>query len=308
MLELNIENPDELVLVAHALSTDLRVNIIQLLNTKKLNINEIADALQIPVSTAASNVKILEKARLIETELLPATRGAMKVCTRTYHDIHIILNSQFYHLQPDKNCYEIEMPIGYFTNCQVSPTCGMANTEKMIIQEDSPAGFFHPDRFSAQIIWFRKGFVDYRFPLELPKGAKIQSVQFSFEICSEAPNYDNNWPSDISFWVNGVDVGTWTSPGDFGGRKGKLNPGWWSESATQFGLLKTLSVDGTMTAIDNVQVSSVNLHQLVLGNNSFIDLRLGVKDDATHKGGINLFGNKFGDYEQGIVMKVFFTV
>lgn len=84
MLELNIENPDELVLVAHALSTDLRVNIIQLLNTKKLNINEIADALQIPVSTAASNVKILEKARLIETELLPATRGAMKVCTRTY--------------------------------------------------------------------------------------------------------------------------------------------------------------------------------------------------------------------------------
>ncbi|UJF32522.1 ArsR/SmtB family transcription factor [Paenibacillus hexagrammi] len=308
MLDLSIENPDELVLVAHALSTDLRVKIIKLLNTKKLNINEIAEALDIPVSTAASNIKVLEGARLIETELLPATRGAMKVCTRTYDDIRIMLNPQFSHMQQINNCYEIEMPVGYFTNCQVSPTCGMANTDQMIIQEDSPGSFFHPGRFSAQIIWFRKGFIEYRFPLEIPKGARIQSVQFILELCSEAPNFDNNWPSDITFWINGVDIGTMTSPGDFGGRRGKLNPPWWPDTATQFGLLKTITVDGALTSIDNVQVSSVNLHQLAISTNSFIDLKLGVKDDATHKGGVNLFGNKFGDYEQGIVMKIFYSI
>ncbi|SEC75369.1 transcriptional regulator [Paenibacillus sp. GP183] len=307
ILRLSINNPDELIRVTHALSTDLRIKMIQLLNSKRMNVNEIAEALDIPVSTAASNVKVLEQAKLIETEFLPASRGAMKVCSRTYDDINIKLNSLIYERVDGKHCYEIEMPIGSFTSCEVSPTCGMINDEKAIIPEDSPAGFFHPNRFTAQLIWLRKGYLEYRYPLDLPSHVRIQSIQFSMEICSEAPNYDNNWPSDITLWINGVEIGTWTSPGDFGGRRGKLNPAWWLETGTQFGSLKTWSVDEIRSTLDNIELSDTNLLQLSLLSNSFVDLRIGVKEEARYKGGLNLFGKHFGDYEQDIVMKIYYT-
>ncbi|MEI3204121.1 MAG: hypothetical protein V8S73_05705 [Lachnospiraceae bacterium] len=36
------------------------------------------------------------------------------------------------------------------------------------------------------------------------------------EICSEAPGYKEDWKSDLTLWVNDVEVGTWTCPGDLG--------------------------------------------------------------------------------------------
>ncbi|KHL96953.1 ArsR family transcriptional regulator [Paenibacillus sp. IHB B 3415] len=310
MLELSMEHPDELVKVTHALSTELRLRMLELLNSRRMNVVELAEALEIPVSTAASNVKVLEQAGLIETELLPASRGSMKVCSRIYDDIKIIINVPERRAQADQGdyCYEIEMPIGNFTACEVAPTCGMVSEAGPIIVEDSPAGFFHPDRVHAQLLWLRKGYLEYRYPLEIPQGAAVRLIQFSMEICSEAPNYENDWPSDITLWINNVEVGTWTSPGDFGGRRGKLNPSWWIDTGTQFGSLKTWSVDNTRSTIDHKEISAVNLSQLKLTEQNHVDLRLGVKENAVFKGGMNLFGRKFGDYEQDLVMKIFYTV
>lgn len=305
-----MEHADELVKVTHALSTELRLRMLALLNSRRMNVAELAEALEIPVSTAASNVKVLEQARLIETELLPASRGAMKVCSRIYDDIRIIINAPQPMAQIDQGerCYEIAMPIGNFTACEVAPTCGMISETGPIITEDSPAGFFHPDRIHAQLVWLRKGYLEYRYPLEIPAGAEIREIQFSMEICSEAPNYENDWPSDITLWINGVEVGTWTSPGDFGGRRGKLNPAWWIDSGTQFGTLKTWSVDRTRSTIDHQELSAVTLEQLNLTRQTHVGLRIGVKEDARYKGGMNLFGKKFGDYEQDLVMKIYYSV
>ncbi|WP_440960507.1 ArsR/SmtB family transcription factor [Paenibacillus nitricinens] len=310
ILELSMEHLDELVKVTHALSTELRLRMLELLNIRRMNVVELAEALEIPVSTAASNVKVLEQAKLIETELLPASRGAMKVCSRIYDDIKIVINVPERRAQADQGdyCYEIEMPIGNFTACEAAPTCGMVSETGPIIVEDSPAGFFHPDKVHAQLLWLRKGYLEYRYPLEIPQGAAIRLIQFSMEICSEAPNYENDWPSDITLWINNVEVGTWTSPGDFGGRRGKLNPSWWLDTGTQFGSLKTWSVDNTRSTIDHQEISTVNLSQLRLTKQNHVDLRVGVKENAVFKGGMNLFGKKFGDYEQDLVMKIFYTV
>lgn len=68
MLELNFNDPEKLVTVAHALSTRSRVDILRLLDSKNLNIMEIAEELKLPVSTVASNVKVLEAAELIQTQ------------------------------------------------------------------------------------------------------------------------------------------------------------------------------------------------------------------------------------------------
>lgn len=309
MLELNINEPDKLITVTHALSTRARVDMLKLLNTRSMNIVEIAEALSLPVSTVASNVKVLEGAKLITTELLPAVRGAMKVCSRSFDDVHILLNNSFQLANStEAHVYELEMPIGHYSDCEVYPTCGMADQANMIILEDEPTSFYHPKHIGAQIIWFRKGFIEYLFPLELPQNAKIQRIEFSMEICSEAPNYDNDWPSDITLWVNGVDIGTWTSPGDFGGRKGKRNPSWWSDVATQYGLLKTWEINNERTTLDMKKVSEVTVDQLGLFQKPNLRLRIGVKQDAIHKGGINLFGRNFGDYDQEIIMKIHYSL
>jgi predicted transcriptional regulator len=307
MLELSFRDPDKLVSVAHALSTRARVDMLQLLSTKNLNVVEIAETLKLPVSTVANNVKILEAAELINTELLPALRGAMKVCSRNYDDIRISFNVEKNVPRGALNVYEMEMPIGHYSECEAHPTCGMANAEGMIIREDDPSSFYHPKHVGAQIIWLRKGYLEYLMPLDIPANARVESLEVAMEMCSEAPNYDNNWPSDITVSINEVDIGTWTSPGDFGDRRGKLNPDWWPDWSTQYGLLKTWRVNRKLATLDMEEISGVTIDDLQLMQRPFVRLRIGVKQDAVHQGGLNLFGRQFGDYEQEIVLKVFYS-
>ncbi|ASA19969.1 ArsR/SmtB family transcription factor [Paenibacillus donghaensis] len=308
MLELSLSDPDKLVTVTHALSTRSRVDILRLLNSKNLNIIEIAEKLKLPVSTVASNIKVLEAAELIHTELVPASRGAMKVCSRNYDDLHITLNLKKPMSTGVTHVYEVEMPIGHYSDCEVSPTCGMANAEGMLIKEDEPASFYHPKHVNAQLIWLRKGFLEYLLPMDIPAGARIESLELSMEMCSEAPNYDQNWPSNISVWVNHAEIGMWTSPGDFGDRRGKLNPNWWFDGSTQYGFLKTWRVDHEKTTLDMEKVSGVALNDLQMDQSPKLRLRIGINPDAVHQGGLNLFGRQFGDYEQHILMQVKYTM
>lgn len=307
MLELSLNNIADLKNVSRALSSEVRLEMINLLNKGNKNVHQLAESLDIPVSTAASHIKVLEESGLILTELRPARRGAMKVCTRNFDDIHIQLNNKKNFSNAIKN-FEIEMPIGQYIDFVVEPTCGMADHDGFIIPEDAPAHFYNPNRSNAQIMWTRKGYFEYKFPLVIPHGSKIKLVQFSLEVCSEAPNYDNNWPSDISVWINQVDLGAWTSPGDFGDRPGKLNPKYWRDStSTQYGTLKTWKVTNEKSTIDDVPLSDVNLQDLGLLERDFLSFKIGIKKDAVHKGGINIFGKNFGDYTQDIKLRIDFS-
>ncbi len=299
-----MNDPEQLRKVTHALSAKVRLQMINLLNKDNLNVHQLSQELNIPVSTAASHVKVLEEASLINTELRPASRGAMKVCTRNFDDIHIILNQQVKQASQTE-CYQMEMPIGQFSDFQVAPTCGMASRDGILFPEDESVYFYSPLKSEAQIIWTRKGYLEYTFPIILEKQVEIKNIQFSLEICSEAPNHDHNWPSDITIWVNGVDVGTWTSPGDFGDRPGKLNPPYWAEStSTQYGSLKTWKITQEQTMLDDIRLSDATIEDLHLMDQNFVTFRVGIKEEAIHKGGLNVFGKEFGDHPQEIVMRI----
>ncbi len=305
MLELTIDEPDRLAKVAHALSSEIRIGILKLLNYQNENIVDIAEKLNLPVSTVATNIKVLENAGLIITEIQPASRGTMKVCTRNFDDIYMNLNVNVGYNNPG-NCYQVEMPVGGYMDCEVFPTCGLINQTGLLMPQDEPSLFFHPNRMSAQLLWFRRGFVEYKFPMLTEPNAKIESLQFSMELCSEAPRYDHDWPSDITIWVNGKEICTWTCPGDFGDRRGKLNPPWLPDNHTQYGLLKTWKINQHGSYLDDVKISDVTLQELDL-KSKYIAFRIGVKPNATHIGGINLFGKEFGDHNQDIVMRIIYS-
>jgi predicted transcriptional regulator len=128
-------------------------------------------------------------------------------------------------------------------------------------------------------------------------------LDLSAELCSEVAGWDNHWVSDITLWINGVEVGTWTCPGDFGGERGRLNPGWWQDRYSQFGLLKHWTVDARGSYIDGVKLSKVTIKDLTLEQGT-LKVRLGNKHDARNAGGVTLFGEGFGNYHQDLVLRL----
>lgn len=302
-VSLDLKNGRKIVTTCKALSSEKRMEILELLESGPLNINEIAERMAMPPSSAAMHVKVLEDAELISTELMPGVRGSMKVCKKIVNQVHIILEKQ----EKKKDRVElVSMPIGNFVDYDVSPTCGIVGKYGHIDDEDEPRCFYNPERTQAQLLWFGKGYLEYRFPnVGVDEGA-LKRVEISAELCSETADYDLNCPSDITLWVNGLEAGTYSCPSDFGGRRGKLNPDWWPDKNTQFGILKTWVIDGEGAGLDGRRTSEAGLAAYGLTEKPYISVRIGVKDDAAHVGGVNIFGEEFGDYPQNIVMKFFY--
>lgn len=286
-----------------ALSSEVRIRMLAILKHKSMNVVELAQELKVPVSSAAFHVNLLEEANLITTEMLPGIRGSQKVCSSRAEDVLLSINTS--PQEKERRSFSVDMPIGNYYDFKIHPTCGMVNDETYIESCDDVKSFYSPNRSAAQLMWFQRGFVEYRFPNHFVSGKNPCYVSFSLEICSEAPGYRNVWPSDITFSINGRELLTYTSPGDFGGRHGKLTPIWWTDGNTQFGLLKTISVDNTGTYLDGVMKSEeITVESLDLPARQYISFKIEIKKDAKHVGGINIFGKSYGDYPQNIVMHV----
>ncbi len=301
-ISLNLDNVEKLSVIGKALSSDVRINLLKLLCHCSLNVNEIAERMQIPPSSAAMHVKVLEEAGLIRTELLPAVRGSMKVCHKAVDEIVVSTSTSL----GTEKVEIINMPIGAYVDYKVLPTCGLVSEKGPIGEEDEPRCFYHQDRGTAQLLWFGEGYVEYRFPNHMLKTAKETRLELSMELCSEDHEYNLDFPSDITVWVNGVEAGTWTCPSDFGGRRGVWNPEWWPDKNTQYGLLKTWILAENGTYLEEKKLNGYSLTDYRLNESDYISVRIGVKEDAVHKGGINLFGDGFGDFAQGIRMAIYY--
>ena len=287
--------------IFRALASDTRVAILRYLGDRVVAVNEIAKDMALPSSTATMHIAVLERAGLLHTELRPASRGLQKVCARTYDELIFDLPRGVHRSQ---DAVDIEMPIGGFSEFDVEPTCGLVSSTGLIGFLDDPAAFYEPARLEAQLLWFRAGFVEYRFPNRVPPGARVDSLQLTAEVCSEAPLHDLDWPSDIAVWINGVLLGEWTCPSDFGGQRGRLTPSWWEAKDSQFGVMKRWLVTARGTTIDGMRLSGVDLDALHLTPGDPIAVRIGVRPDAENVGGINLFGRGFGNYPQDLGLRL----
>jgi predicted transcriptional regulator len=306
MLKLSVADKRQIAHVGNALSTELRINILTLLQHRNMNVVEIASALDTSVSTVASNIRILEESGLVHTEFQPAKRGSMKVCSIAYGDIYINLRS-IMDIPDAVDFYTVEMPIGMFSNCLASPTCGMADDMGYVGLPDDPSAFYQPDRTKARTIWLSRGYIEYLLPLQNPSGRDIYSLELEYEACSEAPGYNNDWKSDISLWVNDTEVGVWCSPSDFGDRAGRFNPQFWLASGnSQYGMLNRWLITRDGTHFFDDRVSNVTVTDVIDSTLPYIKVRIGVREDAENQGGVCLFGRGFGDHDVGINMTLRF--
>ena len=290
--------------ILRGLSSPVRISILSLLHSRgPLNVNEISEALSLPQSTVATNIQVLESCDLIRTETVKATKGQQKICAARFDEI--VLRFDDYAVRSRPDVIELSMPLGLYTNCSVSPPCGLCSSESIIGLLDVPDFFLDPGRMKAGLIWFERGHVEYKFPNNARiLQAEIEALEFSMELSSEVPGTNADWPSDISVWVNDVAVGTWTSPGDFGDKRGIYTPRWWKLEGSQYGHLKTWKITADGTLLDGEKIADVTLDQLHLAEHHSIRLRIGIDDHAEHPGGVNIFGKGFGNHDQDIILRL----
>jgi predicted transcriptional regulator len=297
-------SPDRQFDVVRGLASPVRIKILRLLRRAgSLNVNQIAEMLELPQSTIANNIQILEDAELIATEITKASKGQQKICSARFDEIIIRLDGE--ETNHRKNVIDVEMPLGLYTSCDVSAPCGMCSGESIIGMLDVPDLFLDPSRVHAALIWFDRGYVEYKFPNNAKVlKAEVGELEFMLELSSEVPGTNVEWPSDITLWVNNVKIGTWTSPGDYGDRRGMHTPRWWKMAGSQYGVLTRWRITSAGTFLDQQKLSDVTPMDLALPEHHSIRLRIGIEEHAPHPGGINIFGKGFGDYDQNILMRL----
>lgn len=300
----NKDDHDELCRICHALSSPERVKILYLLQNKSCSYSEISRMASLPFTSLLRHIDILEQANLISVHYQPSPKGHARFCT-----LKLIHFETFFENTPETQNdipeIVIEMPIGMYTNFEVKKPCGLLGKDGPIGEFDDPGILFSPDRATAECLWFSSGFVSYNFPCSQLKQHNVSEISFSLELCSEAPYYNNKWPSDITFSINGTELLTYTSPSDFGGKRGKYTPSFWPITSTQFGQLKNITINKNGVYLDNLLANpQITIEQLNLSEKNSIEFTLAVKKDAKHCGGINIFGANFGNHPQHIIMRV----
>lgn len=301
---LHIKSLNEGLDVFKALGSEIRVEIIKiLLENNGMNMNELASSLNITNGALTSHIKKLEDCGIVTVSSEAAGHGNQKKCSVHLDKILIDIDNR----DETKNVYNTSLKIGHFSDYDIFPTCGLASSTALIGEVDDTRYFAHQDRYNADILWFSKGYVEYIIPNFIPFSQKIDQITISAELSSEAPGINDNWPSDIYFYLNDICLGSWTSPGDFGDVKGIFTPEWWFPNWNQYGLLKLLVINKNGTFIDGLQISNITIRDFNLDYKSTIKLKLAVPDEADHIGGMTIFGKSFGNYNQDINIRIHYS-
>ena len=286
---------EELASFAKAIGSELRIQIVLYVTQHPgIGLMELSEQFGVSRAAITQNIKILTAAGLIELGESGEKSSARKGCFVTEDKFLLNFRRQLL----TQKIYATEIPIGQYSDFSITPTCGLATPEELIGKVDDPSFFDDPRRSQAGILWFSTGFVEYRLPNYLQKGQQLSELQLSFEVSSEAPGVAENWPSDLVFSLNGEEIGSWTSPGDFGDVWGRYTPDWWDPNWNQYGLLKLLTINGEGTK---------SIHNLSLDHESELRFRIAAPAEAQNAGGCTLFGRGFGNYDQGMKFNIIYT-
>ena len=215
---LDLSDTEATAKICKALSSETRLEILKCLVDKSMTISELAEVFYLPMSSMCLHIKTLSEANLITVVPKPGLRGSQKLCGIKTANVTLDIFAHLNKLTRKPPVY-VNMPIGHYSYCHILPPCGIASAASYVYYEDSPYGFYSPDRTDAALIWLTSGFLEYQFSNYPLQQDKVTQIEFSFEICSEAPGYNNNWPSDITVELNGKKITTFHIKGDYGGRK-----------------------------------------------------------------------------------------
>ena len=170
---------------------------------------------------------------------------------------------------------------------------------------DVPDLFLDPCRVQAALIWFGRGYVEYKFP----NNAKV--LKSGSRRSNSRWNCPRRFPAPMPTGRPTSRSGSTTSRSEPGPRRGitaiaaaSSRRDWWKLEGSQYGALTRWHVSSKGTFVGAKKLSAVTLADLRLAEHHSIRLRVGIDENAEHPGGVNIFGRGFGNHDQDIVMRL----
>lgn len=302
--------------VVKALSNDVRLKILNLLSDNDMNIQTLASRLNLSKTAVLTHVNILEETGFIKSQYLVGSVGNQRICHKMYDRL-------IFNFDPGKTdaddvtYYESEIPVGNFFDFEAWAPCGLATHNNIIKKWDDPTVFCDTKRVNATLTWTAFGYIEYKIPLDaLFVDKRVTAVELELEISAQQmvkahkslvmPKYMTkdritDGISDITFWVNGEELGTTTVLVGSDPEKATYTPTWW-RSLPIHGSLVRVRIDSNGCYIDRKKTSRLTFQELVR-DDAFFRFRIGIKKDAVHSGGIAIFGKDFGRYCHDIIVK-----
>ena len=118
---LHVKNLDEGLEVFKALGSELRINIIKLLQENhEMNMNELATSLGITNGALTSHIKKLEESGIIQVMTERGGHGNQKICKVAVDKIVVDVESE--ETEEDQNIYNTEVKVGHYSDYNVYPT------------------------------------------------------------------------------------------------------------------------------------------------------------------------------------------
>lgn len=285
--------------VYEALSSEVRLHIIRLISEKPMSVKELAQELGLSSAIVTKHLDKLAAAELVTSKRV----GRSKMTELRVDTIEVKFPREIY---PTFQVHQTSIPVGHYTEYRVMPSCGLAGKNGYIGKVDNPRYFMEPERMNAGMIWFNNGYVEYQTPNFIQGHEHLEMLDLTAELGSEFPFSNNTWPSDITFFINGKEIGTWRSPGDFSDIRGKYTPKWVPDNVNQYGVLKTLRVTDHGTYLDGQPFTDICLKDLPIDQETWT-VRFEVKENAEKAGGCTIFGQGFGNHDQNIELLAYYS-
>ncbi len=306
VINLDILNKTDEQLIAKTcdgLANPVRVKIVRKLCDYPYlrSFNRLSNELKIPKTTLNYHVSKLEEAGIVRVFYKNAHNKSVKIVSKIINNISITTRKIEAVEVPRIKSDIQEIPVGAYDSFSGNSIDFVVDSTKDIRQMYN---YYDAKRFKAKLIFAKEGIVSYKASNAFSVINGIDELKICLEICSEAPYYDNDYKSDITFWINDKEVCTFIAKGDYGDREGKLTPKWWPRINTQYGELITIRINSDGVFLKDVLANKkVTIKDLEIEKNRFIKISLGNKEFTVNKGGFNIFGSEFGDYPQDIIVE-----
>lgn len=303
---LHIRDLNEGLEVFKTLGSDVRMRIVELLSERgEMNMNELAVALELTNGALTAHIRRLEECGIIRTVSECAGHGTQKRCS--IRTDQILLTARRLEEQQEIQIGESEVPIGQFDAHFVSPPCGMCSINSPIGVENDVRNFSYQERFQAGLLWFSRGYVEYRIPNTLTEDQKVAQLVIYFEISSDRAGEAEECCADIAFYLNDQKLAVWTTPPEFRWEKGIYTPRWFHGRERQSGLMKMIVINGGGVYFDGVKMSDTPIGTLLPEGQEEFRFRIASENQGKHRGGIILYGSGFGNYNQDIRVRLHYT-
>ena len=305
--------------VVKALSSDARLKILSLLSDGDMNVQAIAAALGLSKTAALAHVNVLEQAGFITSKYHSGSAGSQRICHKEYDRLVFDFDPQKSEAD-EETYYESEIPVGNYFGFDAWAPCGLATHNRIIRKWDDPTSFFSVERVEASLVWTAFGYLEYHIPLDpLFIGRRITKIKMVMEIAAHqmvqthkalclppdiSAEQITDDISDVTFWVNGVEIGTHTVYVGTEREEAVYTPTWW-RTQPYHGEPVHISINDGGCFINRERTYDMTATQLLSLQDRFFTLRLGIKKDAAHMNGIMLFGRNFGKYNHGLLVKFF---